>query len=55
MLRSVVADNSLVENCAFATFLTDMMGSKIRKYTTASTVTVTESFVNISCGGTLNK
>lgn len=39
---------------AFDTLFTDMTGSKILKQTTASTVTVTESLVRISCGGTSN-
>ena len=52
MFRRVVAARRRVENWAFSTLMTDRIGAKIRKYTTASTVTVTESLVSISCGGT---
>jgi hypothetical protein len=43
----VVAASSLVEESAFSTLHTDIVGSKILLYITASTATVTESLVKI--------
>jgi hypothetical protein len=48
MLRNVVAASSLVPLFASKIFVTEATGSKTRKKTTASTVTVTESLVKIS-------
>lgn len=46
MFRNVVWAKSRVEACASLTFVTDIVALYIRKYTTASTVTVTLSFVS---------
>lgn len=43
----VVWASSLVDECALDTLATDEMGHCMRKYTTPSTVTVTESLVRI--------
>ena len=50
--RSVVAAKSFVDFAASSTFVIDITALNIRKYTTASTATVTLSLVKISCGGT---
>ncbi len=46
-LRKLVAASSWVLFGASSTFVIDITGSNTRKYTTASTATVTESFVKI--------
>ncbi len=46
-LRKLVAANNCVLFGASSTLVMDITGSKTRKYTTASTATVTESFVKI--------
>ena len=46
-LRKLVAANNCVLFGASSTFVIDITGSNTRKYTTASTATVTESFVKI--------
>jgi hypothetical protein len=46
-LRKLVAANNCVLFGASSTLVIDITGSKTRKYTTASTATVTESFVKI--------
>ncbi len=45
-MRSVVDANNDAEYFAFATLFTDLVGLNMRKYITASTVTLTESFVS---------
>ena len=45
-MRRVVDANNDAEYFAFATLFTDLVGLNIRKYITASTVTLTESFVS---------
>jgi len=45
---NVDAANSFVDFAASSTFITDITALNIRKYTTASTETVTESLVKIS-------
>ena len=47
MVRSVVAPNNNVDWRAFSMFIVAMVASYILAYITASTTTVTESFVNI--------
>ena len=46
-LRKLVAASNCVLLGASSTFVIEIMGSNTRKYTTASTATVTESFVKI--------
>ncbi len=46
-LRKLVAANNCVLFGASSTFVIEITGSNTRKYTTASTATVTESFVKI--------
>jgi hypothetical protein len=46
-LRKLVAANNCVLLGASSTFVIEITGSNTRKYTTASTATVTESFVKI--------
>jgi hypothetical protein len=46
-LRKLVAANNCVLFGASSTLVIDITGSNTRKYTTASTATVTESFVKI--------
>ena len=48
---SVVWANRRVEKSALVTLATEEMGSLTRKYTTPSTLTVTESLVRICSGG----
>lgn len=47
MFRNVDAAKSFVDLAASSTFMTEMTAFKIRKQTTASTDTVTESLVKI--------
>lgn len=54
MLRKVVAANRPVEYLTLATLFTDLVGLDTLKYITASTVTLTESLVSTSWGGTSN-
>ena len=46
-LRKLVAANNCVLFGASSTLVIEVTGSNTRKYTTASTATVTESFVKI--------